>query len=179
MRYIILWHDPVITTNYHYSIHAPKHLLFIGKKNGEKLTLQLYGLSEVWTWECFFRSELFANRRSQPSNSHLNGFSPVTKRNRSYIKIHNFSLIETRSLLKYLKKCLNTFICLKHFYVENKMKKMFMVNTFEVCEYVELSNMQLVFNGCARLENKRVSKIQCKIINKVFTKQQWHSSRFL
>lgn len=38
---------------------------------------QLYGLSEVCTCECFFRSELLANLRSHPSYSHLNGFSPV------------------------------------------------------------------------------------------------------
>ena len=41
--------------------------------------LQLYGLSLVCTCECFLRSELFANRRSQPSYSHLNGFSPATR----------------------------------------------------------------------------------------------------
>lgn len=39
--------------------------------------LQLYGLSEVCTCECFFRSELLANLRSHPSYSHLNGFSPA------------------------------------------------------------------------------------------------------
>lgn len=39
--------------------------------------LQLYGLSEVCTCECFFLSELLANLRSHPSYSHLNGFSPV------------------------------------------------------------------------------------------------------
>lgn len=44
-------------------------------------TLQLYGLSDVCTCECFFRSELLANRRSQPSNSHLNGFSPIKTQN--------------------------------------------------------------------------------------------------
>lgn len=30
----------------------------------------------MWTCECFLRSEELANRRSQPSCSHLNGFSP-------------------------------------------------------------------------------------------------------
>ena len=43
------------------------------------LTLQLYGLSDVWTWLCFLRSLELAKRRSQPSNSHLNGFSPEKK----------------------------------------------------------------------------------------------------
>jgi len=38
--------------------------------------LQRYGLSDVCTCMCFLRSLLFANRLSQPSNSHLNGFSP-------------------------------------------------------------------------------------------------------
>lgn len=42
-------------------------------------TRQLYGLSDVCTCECFFLSEEFANRRSQPAYSHLNGFSPVDK----------------------------------------------------------------------------------------------------
>lgn len=40
------------------------------------LILQQYGLAELWTCECFLRSELLANRRSQPSFSHLKGFSP-------------------------------------------------------------------------------------------------------
>ena len=40
--------------------------------------LQLYGLSEVWTCECFFLSDELANLRSQPSYSHLKGFSPET-----------------------------------------------------------------------------------------------------
>ena len=44
------------------------------------LTLQLYGLSDVWTWLCFFRSLELAKRRSQPSNSHLKGFSPARQR---------------------------------------------------------------------------------------------------
>ena len=39
-------------------------------------TLQMYGLSEVCTCMCFFRSDELAKRRSQPGNSHLNGFSP-------------------------------------------------------------------------------------------------------
>lgn len=39
-------------------------------------TLHVYGLSLVCTCECFLRSLLLAKRRSQPSNSHLKGFSP-------------------------------------------------------------------------------------------------------
>lgn len=39
-------------------------------------TLQMYGLSDVCTCMCFFLSLLLAKRLSQPSNSHLNGFSP-------------------------------------------------------------------------------------------------------
>jgi hypothetical protein len=39
-------------------------------------TRQQYGLSLVWTWECFFLSELLANLLSHPGNSHGNGFSP-------------------------------------------------------------------------------------------------------
>lgn len=42
-------------------------------------TLQIYGLSDVCTCMCFFLSLLFANRLSQPSNSHLNGFSPASE----------------------------------------------------------------------------------------------------
>ena len=52
------------------------------------LTLQLYGLSEVWTWLCFLRSLEFAKRRSQPSNSHLKGFSPERRKiklNKKYV----------------------------------------------------------------------------------------------
>ena len=44
--------------------------------NGQMRTLQRYGLSVIWTFECFFLSELLAKRRSHPLNSHLNGFSP-------------------------------------------------------------------------------------------------------
>lgn len=40
-------------------------------------TRQQYGLSLVWTWECFFLSELLANLLSHPGNSHGNGFSPT------------------------------------------------------------------------------------------------------
>lgn len=40
-------------------------------------TLQMYGLSDVCTCMCFFLSLLLAKRLSQPSNSHLNGFSPA------------------------------------------------------------------------------------------------------
>lgn len=40
-------------------------------------TRQLYGLSDVCTCECFFLSDEFANLRSHPSCSHLNGFSPA------------------------------------------------------------------------------------------------------
>lgn len=39
-------------------------------------SLHRYGLSDVWTCMCFFRSLLLAKRLSQPSNSHMNGFSP-------------------------------------------------------------------------------------------------------
>ena len=42
----------------------------------QPLTLQLYGLSDVCTWLCFFLSLELAKRRSHPSNSHLKGFSP-------------------------------------------------------------------------------------------------------
>ena len=41
-----------------------------------KFTLQTYGLSVIWTFECFFLSDELANRRSHPAYSHLNGFSP-------------------------------------------------------------------------------------------------------
>jgi len=40
-----------------------------------------YGLSVVCTCECFFRSELLAKRRPQPTNSHLNGLSPAPRIN--------------------------------------------------------------------------------------------------
>lgn len=40
-------------------------------------TRQLYGLSDVCTCECFFLSDELAKRRSHPSCSHLNGFSPA------------------------------------------------------------------------------------------------------
>lgn len=40
----------------------------------------MYGLSDVCTCECFFLSEELANLLSQPSYSHLKGFSPGTKR---------------------------------------------------------------------------------------------------
>ena len=42
-------------------------------------TLHVYGLSVVCTCMCFFRSLELANRRSQPSISHSNGFSPGNK----------------------------------------------------------------------------------------------------
>lgn len=45
------------------------------------IILQLYGLSLVCTWECFFLSEELANLLSQPLCSHLNGFSPTTTNN--------------------------------------------------------------------------------------------------
>lgn len=44
-------------------------------------TRQLYGLSDVCTCECFFLSDELAKRRSHPSCSHLNGFSPGRERN--------------------------------------------------------------------------------------------------
>lgn len=47
-------------------------------------SLHRYGLSDVWTCMCFFRSLLLAKRLSQPSNSHRNGFSP--ERKRSFLK---------------------------------------------------------------------------------------------
>lgn len=52
------------------------------------LILQQYGLAELWTCECFFRSELFAKRRSQPSFSHLNGFSPIYTARKTEKKIN-------------------------------------------------------------------------------------------
>lgn len=42
----------------------------------QPFTRQLYGLSDVCTCECFFRSDELANLLSQPSCSHLKGFSP-------------------------------------------------------------------------------------------------------
>lgn len=41
-------------------------------------------MSEVCTCMCFFRSLLFANRLSQPSNSHLKGFSPKKKKTHTH-----------------------------------------------------------------------------------------------
>ena len=51
-------------------------LQLVNARNRVNLTLQTYGLSVMCTFECFFLSELLANRRSHPLNSHLNGFSP-------------------------------------------------------------------------------------------------------
>lgn len=51
-------------------------------------TRQLYGLSDVCTCECFLRSDELANRRSQPSCSHLNGFSPVNQQYRKLSKLY-------------------------------------------------------------------------------------------
>lgn len=52
---------------------------------------QKYGFSDVCTWECFLRSDEFANLRSHPSCSHLNGFSPEKypriKQNMRFINI--------------------------------------------------------------------------------------------
>ncbi len=47
-------------------------------------TLQMYGLSDVCTCMCFFLSLLLAKRLSQPSNSHLNGFSPAGLNTHTY-----------------------------------------------------------------------------------------------
>lgn len=58
----------------------------------QPLTRQLYGLSDVWTWECFFRSEELANLRSHPSCSHLNGFSPGINLKGDTIKIQSLSV---------------------------------------------------------------------------------------
>ena len=45
-------------------------------------TRHVYGLSVVCTNMCFLRSDELAKRRSQPGNSHLNGFSPVENKYR-------------------------------------------------------------------------------------------------
>lgn len=49
-------------------------------------TRQLYGLSDVCTCECFFLSDELAKRRSHPSCSHLNGFSPANEETRKVNK---------------------------------------------------------------------------------------------
>ena len=78
-------------------------------------TLQMYGLSDVCTCMCFFLSLLLAKRLSQPSNSHLNGFSPAgLNTQRELPKWH----AQTNSLLKHHLKtselghanCLQTII---------------------------------------------------------------------
>ena len=52
-------------------------------------TLQMYGLSDVCTCMCFFLSLLLAKRLSQPSNSHLNGFSPAGFKQHTHTQRYN------------------------------------------------------------------------------------------
>lgn len=61
-------------------------------------TLQMYGLSDVCTCMCFFLSLLLAKRLSQPSNSHLNGFSPAGLNNTHTRNVTTPARTDTRTL---------------------------------------------------------------------------------